>query len=122
MTRIVPVIVLVASFVASRSAGAQTTTGMLPNSANIVFEHRAIFSKENEPFREPQAATPELLRYFNLAHCNCARAAFKAGTSNTVGTFHYTVRETAQTQLHTPVNYFAGTSCEQAANRPGGRL
>jgi len=117
MTRLVPVTVLVMLLATSRVAGAQVAGTTLPNSAQIVFEHRKIFDddKNDGSFLEPTAGTPELLHFFNLAHCNCAKAI--AGKQ---GTFQYTVRETVPSGLHKPVVFFAGTNCDDSTHRPGG--
>jgi hypothetical protein len=120
MTRFVPVTVLVL-LAASGDAGAQTK-GMLPNNAAIVFEHREIFddTKQDGTFFEPQSASPELLHYFNLAHCNCAKANSGVTPPGT-GTFNYTVRATATTGLNGIAGvFYAGTGCEDASHLPGG--
>jgi hypothetical protein len=117
MTRFVPVTVLVIVLAASRAASAQATGGgTLPNSAAIVFEHRQIF--DGKKFIEPQAGSADLLQYFNLAHCNCAKA--NVGMPNTVGTFNYLIRETVLSGLHFGVDFWAGTSCDDPAHRTGG--
>lgn len=120
MTRFVPVTVLVVVVAASSVAGAQSTPGTLPNGATLVFEKRAIYdeSKNDGTFKQPDAGTPELLHYFNLAHCNCARKNLAAKDS--LGTFNYLVRETAQSGLNTPgVDFWVGTTCDDQAHRTG---
>jgi hypothetical protein len=121
MTRSVSVAVLMVVLAAGGVARAQGTgsgsgTGSLPNGATIVFEHRQIF--ENGKFFEPQAGSSDLLHYFNLAHCNCAKA--NLGKPNTVGTFNYLVRETGLSGVHFGVDFWAGTSCDDPTHRTGG--
>jgi hypothetical protein len=115
MTRFVPVAVLLVVLAAGGVARAQGT-GTLPNNAQVVFEHRQIF--ENGKFTEPTANTTDILHYFNLAHCNCAQA--NIANPNSIGWFRYNLRETAVSGLHVPVTLWAGASCDNAANRPGG--
>ncbi|HZJ63624.1 MAG TPA: hypothetical protein VFD36_08945, partial [Kofleriaceae bacterium] len=122
MTRFVPVTVLVllAMLVSGRVASAQTS-GMLPTGAVVTFEHREIFddSKMDGTFIEPQSESPELLHYFNLAHCNCAKT--NVGKPNTVGTFNYIIRENIDSGLNGIGGvFYAGTSCEDGAHREGG--
>ncbi|HEX8107391.1 MAG TPA: hypothetical protein VF516_06650, partial [Kofleriaceae bacterium] len=88
----------------------------LPNGATIVFEHRQIF--EGGKFVEPTAGTQDVLHYFNLAHCNCAQA--NIGNANSAGWFRYNVHEIPASGLTVPFSLYAGTSCDNAANRPGG--
>lgn len=116
MTRTVPVAVLLVVLAAGGIAHAQGTG--LPSGATLVFEHRKIFddSKKDGSFIEPDANTTPLLQYFNLAHCNCAKATI--GTIGE-GTFQYIVRETVQSGLHVPVAFWAGTGCDTQANRTG---
>ena len=117
MTRFVPVTVLVMLLAGSRVASAQVAgTDTLPNSAQIVFEHRKIVSGTS--FTEPNSNSTELLHYFNLAHCNCAKANV-GNTAAKQGIFSYLVRETAMSMLHVPVHFFAGTSCEDSTHRGG---
>lgn len=113
MTRFVPVAVLLVVLAAGGVAQAQSS---LPNGAQIVFEHRQIF--EGGKFVEPTAGTTDVLRYFNLAHCNCAQA--NVGNANSVGWFRYNIHEVPASGLHGPFSLYAGTSCDNAANRPGG--
>jgi hypothetical protein len=117
MTRFVPVTVLVVLLAGTRLAGAQMTTGTLPNNATLVYEHRKIFDPSTKDYVEPQAGSKELLHYFDLAHCNCARAQTAADGP---GTFIYHVREMGNSLLHVGVDFWAGTSCEDAAHRTGG--
>lgn len=120
MTRFVPVtlVVMVVVLAASRVAGAQATGG-LPGGATVVFEHRQIYddNKKDGSFIEPQAGSTQLLHYFNLAHCNCARANLRK--PKTVGTFNYLVRETALSGVHFGVDFWTGTTCEDQAHRTG---
>jgi hypothetical protein len=121
MTRLVPVTVLVVAMVVAASGVASAqATGMLPNGATIVFERRQIRddTKTDGTFVEPQAGSAQLLQYFNLAHCNCAKQ--NVGKPNGVGTFNYLVRETMGSGLHVGVTFLAGTNCDDAAHRAGG--
>lgn len=119
MTRFVPVTVLVL-LAAGRVATAQTS-GMLPNGATIIFDKRQILdeSKNDGTFIEPQSGTPELQHYFNLAHCNCAKA--NVGKLNAPGTFNYLIQEPTPSLLaNVPGVFYAGTNCDDAAHREGG--
>jgi hypothetical protein len=116
MTRFVPVTVLVL-LAASGVAGAQTS-GMLPSGAMVVFEDREIFDENQNKFIEPDSGTTQLLHYFNLAHCNCAKA--NASTPNTVGWFNYRVRLSATTGAPgVGGSFYAGTDCEDQDRRSG---
>ncbi len=120
MKRFVSVAVLLVVLAAGGVVHAQATTdGSLPNGAAIVFEQRRIYddSKKDGSFFEPDANSEALLRYFNLAHCNCAKASI--GTSGE-GTFQYLIRETTLSGVHVPVDLWAGTNCDDVADRPGG--
>lgn len=125
MTRFVPVTVLVLLEMLLMTGGAAhaqgTGSGSLPNGATIVFEHLKIFdpSHKPDPFSEPDANSTVLRHYFNLAHCNCAKA--NVGKPNTMGTLNYLVHETSPTQVPgIPADFFAGTSCDDPAHRPSG--
>src|SRR5262245_13273916 len=114
MTRSVPVAVLLVVLAAGGVAHADS----LPNNAAITFQHRKIYddSKKDGSFIEPDVNSTPLLHYFNLAHCNCAQA--NVGTTGT-GTFQYLLVEAPASGLHVPVDLWAGTSCDTAANRMG---
>jgi hypothetical protein len=125
MTRFVPVTVLVvllaSSGVAVAQSGGGSSSGSLPNSAAIVFERRKIFDPTKsgaDKYIEPQAQSTQLLQYFNLAHCNCAKA--NVGKIDVQGTFQYLVHENPASGLHVGVDFIAGTSCDDAAHRVGG--
>ena len=115
MTRSLPVAVLLVVLAAGGVAHAQ---GMLPGGAQIAFQHRKIYddSQKNGSFIEPDANSTPLLQYFNLAHCNCAQASM---TTTGTGAFQYLLIESPQSGLHVPVDLWAGTSCDTAANRTG---
>lgn len=116
MTRSVPVAVLLVVLAAGGVAHAQA---MLPNNAQILYQQRKINddSKTDGSFIQPDANSTALLHYFNLAHCNCAKASGKiTGT----GAFGYQLVESSPPSgLHVPVDLWAGTSCDVAANRTG---
>ena len=125
MTRFVPVTVLVvllaSSGVAVAQSGGGSSSGSLPNSAAIVFERRKIFDPTKsgaDKYIEPQTQSTQLLQYFNLAHCNCAKA--NVGKIDVQGTFQYLVHENPASGLHVGVDFIAGTSCDDAAHRVGG--
>jgi len=70
MTRFVSVTVLVMLLAAGGVARAQDAS-TLPNGASIWFEHLEIIVDGKS--EETELTSDERLRYFNLAHCNCAR-------------------------------------------------
>lgn len=121
MTRFLSVAVLIVVVAASGVASAQVTGGggSLPNGATIVFQYRYIYddSKKDGSFFQPDANSTPLLHYFNLAHCNCAKAGI--GTMGE-GTFQYHIIEAPQSGLHNPVDLWAGTTCDNPASRTGG--
>ena len=119
MTRFVSVAVLMVVLAASGAARAQGTgsgSGSLPNGAAIVFEHRKILV--NGKFVEPTSGTADLLHYFNLAHCNCAKA--NVGMAGAPGTFSYHIRETNISGVHFGADFWAGTTCDDSTHRTGG--
>lgn len=123
MTRFVPLAVLLVVLAASGVAHAQSNTNMLPGGGQIVFEHRKIVS--GKQFTEPTSNTTELLHYFNLAHCNCAKAIADMPTvpaNPVVGQFVYHLRETMISGVHFGADFWAGTSCDDATHRNTGNL
>src|SRR5262249_49876098 len=108
---------LVVLLAASGGVADAQATGTLPNGATLVFEHRKIFNPSTKAFFEPQAASTDLLRYFNLAHCNCARAL---GTTDNIGQFIYHVRGMGSSMWHSGVAFWTGTNCDDPAHRTGG--
>lgn len=83
----------------------------LPNGATITFDELKI--KENSStFAQP--STPEALRrYFNMAHCMCAKAGLGMETE-----VQYLVRTTADTNTDKAVTFWVGTQCEDETQRP----
>jgi hypothetical protein len=118
MTRFVPVTVLMVMLAASRTAGAQAMT-TFPSGSTILFQHRKIYddSKNDGSFIEPDGNSTELRQYFNLAHCNCAKA--NLGDPTSTGWFQYLIHETMASGLSaaTGVDFFIGTNCDTLANR-----
>jgi hypothetical protein len=115
MTRSVPVAVLLVVVAAGGVAHAQGAT--LPSGATIVFEHRKIVdpsSTSTDPFFEPDAGSDALRRYFNLAHCNCAKS--NVGKSGTPGNFKYLVHETmpsgSSISGSMSIDFWVGTGCD----------
>jgi hypothetical protein len=113
------VAVLLVVLAAGGVAHAQGTgSATLPNGATIAFEHLKIV--RDKSFFEATPGTPEMLHYFNLAHCNCAAQTASSTPGPTPGAFTYHVRETAMSGVHFGADFWAGTSCENATNRTGG--
>jgi hypothetical protein len=118
MTRLVPVTVLMVMLAASRIADAQTATAMFPNGATVNFSKLEIYddSKKDMSFFQPDANSTQLLFYFNLAHCNCARAA--PSNTDISGGFKYLVQASPDPAASgVQAVFIAGTSCEDPAHR-----
>ena len=118
MTRFVSVTVLVmAVLIGGGVASAQTTPTSgttLPSGASIYFEHLKVF--QGTDLVEPELTSDTRLRYFDLAHCNCARA--KRGTEQQ---FQYSIRETADSGIGpaVPLDLWVGTGCVDDTARNG---
>ena len=115
MTRFVSVTVLVMVLAAGRVASAQTTpSAKLPSGASIYFEHLQVTSGGKRV--EPELTSDVRLRYFNLAHCNCAKA--KQGDEQT---FSYAIRETMDSGIvpSVPLDLWVGTGCTVDTARNG---
>jgi hypothetical protein len=80
----------------------------IPNTTAAVTWPKIFIQGANGLIEPPDPDTQR--RYFNLAHCECAKANRMIGTRPV--TFGYQVKTTAMTTLNRPADVWVGTSCE----------
>jgi len=111
MTRIVPVTVLVVVVLAASGVvSAQTTGGggSLPNGASINIDKLYIHEDGSKDAVLPKIDPDSLWKYFNLAHCQCA----KAQPGFVESKFEYLLTSSGSTSpIDEPLNIWVGASC-----------
>ncbi len=111
MTRIVPVIVLVASLVTSGGARAQTT---LDGGVTLKFDKLFVYNAPNTTPVEPNPETTDVWSHFNLAHCECGLAK----PDHVESKFEYLITASATTPtLNQPVEIWVGSTCDTSDSR-----
>jgi hypothetical protein len=115
MTRFVPVTVLVMMLAANRVASAQATGSTLPDGSTIVFDKLYLHEDRNPSLVEPKTVPDSLWNYFNLAHCQCSKAAPPGFVEGTFG-YRLLLQNATMPNSH-PLEIWVGSACDNETNR-----
>lgn len=112
MTRIVPVIVLV---VLATSRVASADMGSLPNGTTVTFDKLYIHEDGSKTAELPKTDPDSLWKYFNMAHCQCAKAM--PANFNEVNFEYLLTPGGSTTPVSEDLQIWVGPACDDTTSR-----